>query len=86
MKIALTGAAGAATGFARTLPMRDEQVEGGLTRRGASAEQGFALRETCESEDKQIRFWEPEGRDSRRFAVGFISCFHIQPSPSRIGL
>ena len=26
----------------------------------------------CESEEQQIRFWEPEGRDSRRFAVGFI--------------
>jgi len=25
----------------------------------------------CSSEDKQIRFWEPEGRDSRRFAVCF---------------
>ena len=24
----------------------------------------------CESEDKQIRFWEPEGRDSRRFKRG----------------
>ena len=31
----------------------------------------------CESEDKQIRFWEPEGRDSRRFAVGLFSCVHI---------
>ncbi len=26
----------------------------------------------CESEEKQIRFWEPEGRDSRRFAVGYF--------------
>ena len=25
----------------------------------------------CESEEEQIRFWEPEGRDQRRFAVGF---------------
>ena len=49
-------------------------VEQGEPIGSPSAEQGFALRldPTGESEEQQIRFWEPEGRDSRRFAVGFI--------------
>ncbi|WP_318261595.1 hypothetical protein, partial [Methanocorpusculum parvum] len=41
----------------------------------------------CESEDKQIRFWEQAKglRDSRRFAVGFFSRVHTFPSSFRIG-
>ena len=72
MSLSLMGAAGAATGFARTLPMKGRAVgsSGLSTKSTTSAEQGFALRPdpTSESEDKQIRFFSPEGRiraDSR---------------------
>ena len=34
----------------------------------------------CESEEMQIRFWEPEGRDSRRFAVGFSDVSTLIPT------
>ena len=73
MSLFLTGAAGAATGFARTLPMKGRAVgsSGLATKSTTLAEQGFALRldPTSESEDKQIRFWEQAIglRDSRRF-------------------
>ncbi len=46
------GAAGAATGFARTFPMRDEPSRLEDT--------------TSESEDEQIRFATPEGRIQAR--------------------
>ena len=51
MKIRETfkGGAGAPTGFARTVPMRDEPAG--------------RLGPPSSSEEEQIRFWEPEGRD-----------------------
>jgi len=66
------------------------RVERGEPTGSPSAEQGFALRldTMSESEEQQIRFWEQAKglRDSRRFAVGYISGFHTQQTPSRIGL
>jgi len=68
------GAAGAATGFARTVPMRDEPSW---------------LKDTAsESEDKQIRFWE-QAEGLRGFAPisgWFFSCVQTGQSPFRIGL
>jgi len=64
------------------------RVERGEPTGSPSAEQGFALRldTMSESEEQQIRFWEQAKglRDSRRFAVGYISGFHTQQTPSRI--
>jgi len=74
------GAAGAATGFVRTLPMRGEQVEGGLTRRG-----GLSRARLCLAWD--LREWGEANPILGARRAGFapirgfiiISCFHTRP-------
>jgi hypothetical protein len=55
------GAAGAATGFARTFPMK-----------GRARQRSWIARVRISKSDSE----SPKGSDSRRFAVGFFSCFY----------
>ncbi len=79
MNISLTGAAGAATGFARTVPMKGRASRGRADPQGRP-QPSKAL--PCERLAR-VRVSKSDSlarrADSRRFAVGFFFCVHMNP-------